>query len=266
MLSNKNLDISDVKVKDLSPGDCHLWCFRVPDIVDEIFGSLNEAAQRSAQLINSGASRSEYITSSFVIQQLYTLYTSHKFCSASIAREQGGKPYWCLPCGRRSSIHFNVSHSRGYVVVVISLQPVGVDIERFQRLADKPESVDRLLSRVLTDSEQEFFGELPDSVRAEYIIRFWTAKEAVLKANGRGLSAGMNKVNVNLVEGGAVFCCDKKPASKEGGGDCGEVVGVVAPGLGVEECYHLNFPDVESGLCVALASVNKLNVSCYQQL
>ena len=81
----------------------------------------------------------------------------------TVEREKGGKPYF----PQYPDICFNLSHSYGAVVCALHDRPVGVDIERL-RPAPK-----RLASG--TD-DLSFF-------------RLWTAKEASVKREGKGVAA-----------------------------------------------------------------------------
>ncbi|MEO5714286.1 MAG: 4'-phosphopantetheinyl transferase superfamily protein [Luteolibacter sp.] len=92
-----------------------------------------------------------------------------------------GKPLLASPF---NSLHFNLSHCPDLAIVALSLDgPVGIDLESLARATDllecensfcHPEEIRTL------DADKE--------VRATQLLRIWTAKEAVLKALGTGLS------------------------------------------------------------------------------
>lgn len=108
-----------------------------------------------------------------------------------------GKPFL------RSSIntHFNVSHSEGVFVIGISLDgPIGVDVEStFRKM-----NVDILKNVLLNARELQYLQQVNQKSLNEVFIHFWTAKEAVLKALGCGLSIPPNQIDVPF------------PVSKEG--------------------------------------------------
>jgi 4'-phosphopantetheinyl transferase len=84
---------------------------------------------------------------------------------------------------------FNISHSSSYVVCVIDNKfPVGIDIEKSSNI-DVSEYKDQW-------TNQEFVSvtESCNSIRQFYV--YWTRKEAILKADGRGLSVPLNEINV----------------------------------------------------------------------
>ncbi len=78
--------------------------------------------------------------------------------------------------------HTSKSHCSDRVAVALGLSPIGVDVEtiRFSKLAHWP--------RVIDEREKELLGDL----NALTFTRLWTAKEAVLKADGIGIG-GLSK-------------------------------------------------------------------------
>lgn len=106
----------------------------------------------------------------------------------------------CADCGQPhgrprladDSAHVSVSHSGEHVVVAVTrAAPLGVDIEQH-----KPQSVD-LAEAVLTETEQAGFSALPKTERVAGFFRYWTRKEAVLKATGDGLRVPMTAIEVS---------------------------------------------------------------------
>ena len=83
------------------------------------------------------------------------------------------------------NLHFNLAHSNGRALIVISeTAAVGVDLEKVR-------SVPKLLAlakRFFKSSEYETILALPESLQPEQFFAYWTCKEAYLKAIGSGLS------------------------------------------------------------------------------
>jgi len=88
-------------------------------------------------------------------------------------------------------VHWSVTHKPCHVAGVVSLCPVGIDIERV-----KPVSWG-LFHRICSEREVALF---PDHPREIIFFRCFTAKEAVLKLFGKGLT-GLNDVSVVDVSG-----------------------------------------------------------------
>jgi 4'-phosphopantetheinyl transferase len=98
--------------------------------------------------------------------------------------DQGQPLPWC-------GVHWSLSHKPLHVVGVVSLCPVGIDIE-----AVKPVS-SRLFRRICSEREAGLFHGVPREI---VFFRCFTAKEAVLKLHGVGLSR-LNDVSVVEVSG-----------------------------------------------------------------
>jgi len=75
-------------------------------------------------------------------------------------------------------VHWSLSHKSAFVAAVTSHRPVGIDIESIKPVSDGVK--DR------TADDQEW--RLAPDKGLNHFFRFWTAKEAVLKAAGKGLT------------------------------------------------------------------------------
>ena len=95
---------------------------------------------------------------------------------------------------------FNLSHSgeRFVVAVAIGMSP-GVDIERVR----PRRSLSGLARRFFSPAEQEEVAAAPDPLLAFY--RVWARKEAVIKADGRGVSIGLDRFDVSAGEPAALL-------------------------------------------------------------
>lgn len=93
----------------------------------------------------------------------------------AIVRTTRGKPYFPSIPG----LHFNLSHSGGYLLCALGDCPVGVDIEVLRpRKAGLPRYA-------LSDLEYEEYLALGGDWAAFY--QLWTKKEAFVKYSGEGL-------------------------------------------------------------------------------
>lgn len=98
---------------------------------------------------------------------LWELYQWRGF--PEMAENSMGKPYF----PEYPEVHFNISHTTGAVLVGVSDQPVGVDIERIRPVSQRTM---RRLADVST--EQDFF-------------RNWVRREARTKRSGNGIGTMM---------------------------------------------------------------------------
>ncbi|BBO71804.1 hypothetical protein DSCA_57340 [Desulfosarcina alkanivorans] len=85
-------------------------------------------------------------------------------------------------------IHWSLTHKSNVVGGVAAPFPVGLDLETLRPVSDA------LLAKVADADEWRLVGD----DRQRHFFRFWTAKEAVLKAVGRGM-AGLSRCRVTAV-------------------------------------------------------------------
>lgn len=106
-----------------------------------------------------------------------------------------GKPH---PEGL-NGYHFNVSHSGQWVVVALSDDIVGVDIERIRRV---PEGV---AYRYFSEPEKKLLDHAENETeKAHIFFTLWTLKESFLKAIGKGLTKSLSSFTV-LRDGNAGY-------------------------------------------------------------
>lgn len=95
-------------------------------------------------------------------------------------------------------LRFNISHTRSLVACVVTREiDCGVDVEVQRQVEDMEE----LAARVLSPAEISDLVALPASLRPTRFFRYWTLKEAYVKARGLGLSLPLEAVSFDLGEG-----------------------------------------------------------------
>lgn len=95
-------------------------------------------------------------------------------------------------------LKFNLTHSGELALVAVTRgSEVGVDAERLREVSN----LERLARRYFHDAEvEEVLGAPTLQQRYEAFLRCWTGKEAVVKAYGTGIGAGLRSFRVPLVE------------------------------------------------------------------
>jgi 4'-phosphopantetheinyl transferase len=100
-----------------------------------------------------------------------------------IRRNRYGKPYLAGPIP--SPLQFNVSHSSGLAVCAVTVDhEIGVDVEDTEHRVAELE----LARQFFAPSEAVALERLPALSRRATFFRYWTLKEAYIKARGMGLS------------------------------------------------------------------------------
>jgi len=97
--------------------------------------------------------------------------------------------------GPHAGLAFNWSHSGDHALLAIArgIQP-GIDLER---LRPRPRALD-LARRYFCADEVDALAALEPERRDDAFLALWTAKEAVLKATGRGLAFGLDRLQLTV--------------------------------------------------------------------
>lgn len=101
-----------------------------------------------------------------------------------------GKP----KLGESGALQFNLSHSDGHALFAFARTEVGVDLQRIRMGMD----VDSMARAVFAPGEKRSLEALPADQRVVAFFRYWTRKEAYIKARGLGLSLPLDSFEVSL--------------------------------------------------------------------
>lgn len=113
---------------------------------------------------------------------------------------------WGKPFLKDVPLAFSLSHAGHYAVCAVGASPLGVDIE-------SPRCTMALAERQFHAQELSFLHTLSEAEQPDALLRLWTAKEAFLKAIGRGLSLPLDAFSVELSPSGAQLCQTLCPSS-----------------------------------------------------
>jgi len=131
------------------------------------------------------------------MRRILAAYLGVNADSLRIVRAEHGKPR--IACARR--LQFNLSHGGGGLLLALSRGlPLGVDLEASRR--SRP--VLELAHRYFNQTEAAALAALPEPLRQAAFLRLWSCKEAVLKAHGRGIGYGLDRVVFDLDATGEV--------------------------------------------------------------
>ena len=130
---------------------------------------------------------------------------------AEFARNDHGKPYIV-----GHPIHYNISHSGQYVVLVTADSEVGVDVQ--EKRAARMES---LAKRFFSEEEWQAVSACEsEEAKRDLFYHIWCRKEAYGKYLGIGLSNEL--LGINVLEEQAVMQAVKPAGKMEGGSANGE--------------------------------------------
>jgi 4'-phosphopantetheinyl transferase len=166
-----------------APGEVQVWSIEVdrPEKELALLGGMLTADEllRAAEL-RTDDGRRRFVTSHAALRALLGGYLDRAPSDVALAASTQGKPR----LDPASPLRFNLSHSGRLAFIAVATEAeVGVDLEEVRTRADIP----GLARRVLTEAEREAVEAAADRDRAFY--RHWVAKEAFVKATGRGISS-----------------------------------------------------------------------------
>ena len=138
-------------------------------------------------------------------QQTYLV--AHAFLRATLACYTGvnpanlqfqtnpfNKPYIAAPL-EALGLHFNLSHTAGIVALALTkLGPVGIDAES----TPPAKNVSDIAIDILTSSEYANLMQHNSADRLSRLMKYWTLKEAFVKATGIGLTYGLQTFEFDL--------------------------------------------------------------------
>jgi 4'-phosphopantetheinyl transferase len=99
-----------------------------------------------------------------------------------MVHNEHGKPFLV----HNANVHFNLSHCKNGIAVVVDFAPVGIDIEYFRK------SNLALVKKTMNPAEEEWIRSSTDPVEA--FTQYWTKKEAVVKLRGTGLTDELHRI------------------------------------------------------------------------
>jgi 4'-phosphopantetheinyl transferase len=174
-------------VPPLRAGECQVWWAR-PAGTRELLALLDTGERGRCLRFHRDEDRARYLAAHALARLVLAGHLGipapalafHATCRQCGAGDHG-KPRLGMAGG---GLEFSLSHSGARVVLAVARDAaVGVDVERLNAQRDFA----ALVPAVLSPAEQPAVAALPDAERAGAVLRYWTRKEALLKATGDGL-------------------------------------------------------------------------------
>jgi len=182
----------------LQSGEVHIYATTLePDAwwTERASRSLDSLEQERAARFRFEEDRFRFEKTRTLLRSLLAAYLSCSPEEITFREGPHGKPY-LRETGR--DLQFNVSHTKGAAVLAFARGfELGIDIEHAQRKVD----VEGVGKRVFTRSERASIGRRHGASSRRQFFRFWTAKEAYLKATGSGLSCDPAQIEANFSDG-----------------------------------------------------------------
>ena len=141
--------------------------------------------------------RDRFVGARGLLREILALYLNVTPGRLSFGYSAHGKPF--LAGEERSTLRFNVTHSFDAMLLAIAhRREVGVDIEGVR---NDGVAVEEIYETVLSEPEKQALARLGGEDKHTTFLRFWTLKEAYIKADGRGVSLPLERIDVSAPEG-----------------------------------------------------------------
>ena len=166
----------------LSFGETRVWSAALDLENPEDFLPLlsEDEKSRAARLKSAPAARRQFVSRG-ILRVLLGCYLGAAPESLAFGISPHGKPF--LTCPQNPPLAFNLAHSDGLLLVAIGgPEQVGIDVEKLDTAID----YSSIAGIMFCDEEQQNLSHSQTPIQDFY--KLWTAKEAILKASGKGFA------------------------------------------------------------------------------
>ena len=180
------------------PPDAHtvqIWLARLTEfgsLGDNVVLSLPKDEQQQANRLRIVEARQRYVLGRWLLRTVLSRHLDAATTDLELNYSPHGKPGLA-----DSNLRFNLSHSSDVVMLAVASEiELGIDVEQLRTVTRR----DQIAAGIFGPSEMSLYNSLPESNRQQAFFRAWTRKEAIIKANGRGLSFPLTDVEVSLTK------------------------------------------------------------------
>lgn len=195
-------DICSGAKVDMCEDDVHVWGVSLEaeaDAVEQCRQCLSSEELARMDRRVSETSRRHFVVAHGMLRMVLSRYSNRRPQELSFQNMPSGKPVLQGTDLIAKTIRFNLSHSHGRALIAVSKdREVGVDLEKIR--ADR--DVVALAKRFFAPQEQELLMNVGLEEQHRTFARIWVAKEAVLKAQGSGLTFPLARHRIELSRDG----------------------------------------------------------------
>ena len=187
----------------LLKGEIHVWLAGLGDtdlLAAHCADCLSLAERERAARFKFARDRKRYVISHGALRSILAMYLGVEVAAIDFDSGPAGKPKLAQNLAG-SGVEFNLSHSGEVALIAVTRgEEIGIDVERIREdFAFKP-----IAQRFFTANEVAALEDLPVDLQREAFYKCWTSKEALLKAEGTGLSGSLDEVQIVLTSEGGV--------------------------------------------------------------
>lgn len=160
--------------------EVHVWqahLDRAP--ISELAQTLSEEEMSRAERYRFSVDRHRSIAARGILREILSSYLGTPPAAITFNAGSFGKPYLS-----NFPVHFNLSHSGPMMLIALSHQELGIDLEKI----DAPVEVMPIAQAYFPAAEAAELLNLSMSDRMHRFFQLWTNKEALAKASGLGIA------------------------------------------------------------------------------
>lgn len=179
--------LSSPKDFTLLPDEVHVWRFHLDRTqleLEYLTATLSSDELTRANRFYFPEHRQHFIAGRGILRQILGGYLGIAPERVKFDYEPRGKPVLAEDL-QHSCLLFNLSHSQNLALCAVNYtRQIGVDLEFVRPMSD----VEVLAQRFFLSREYDLMRSLPEDQKQKTFFRYWTCKEAYLKATGDGIS------------------------------------------------------------------------------
>ncbi len=176
-----NTETVEIWYGNITAEDAHYQTFR---------RVLDEAEQAHAGKIKNALLHKRYVEVHGRLRNVLAKILNQSPEILRIKKAGHGKPYLV----DYPELAFNLSHSADRLIIAVGwLCQLGVDIE----ICKQRINLSGLVDKCFAEEEAVYWNKLPEDQKTREFYRFWTRKEAFVKATGRGIGLGLHHCVIN---------------------------------------------------------------------
>ncbi len=197
------------------PGDdlIYLWIVRLNEWKSHLFELKallsREEIERSLRL-KIKDKQEQFICSRAILRIILGSYLDKNPAHLQIQATTDGKPYL-----EKSEIRFNLSHSGDILLCGLSYRSlIGIDIQQIYPITN----LETIIKNYFSENERKYLESQPVDQLKNHFFSIWTAKEAYLKAIGKGFQESPTDISTLPDESLQYFLLDHPGSGQESQG------------------------------------------------
>jgi 4'-phosphopantetheinyl transferase len=179
----------------LAADEVHVWRIALNRQIEDVQRLQNLLASEEisrADHFRFEKDRQRFVVARGLLRVILGRYLYLKPSQLRFVYSDYGKPA-LAPAPATRGLSFNLSHAQELALVAITRgRQLGIDLEHIRPIPE----VEQIAERIFSAQEKEMLRTLPGTEKLRVFFRYWTCKEAYIKARGEGLSLPLDQFQI----------------------------------------------------------------------